>query len=52
MWHYLRGFFDGDGSIYYSGKYNPCNWIISICGNYKTMYAIQNFLKTQDINVI
>lgn len=49
MWHYLRGFFDGDGSIYYSGKYNPCNWIISIFGNYKTMYAIQNFLKTQDI---
>lgn len=49
MWHYLRGYFDGDGSIYLCGKVNPSNWIISICGNECTMHAFQNFLRTHGI---
>ena len=52
MWHYLRGYFDGDGSIYLCGKVNPSNWIISICGNECTMHAFQNFLRLMGLKVM
>ena len=50
MWHFLRGYFDGDGSIYLSGKELPCNWFISICGNEQTMRFFYEFLKKNEIN--
>ena len=37
MWHSLRGYFAGDGSIYLSGKRNPCHYLISRGGNEPSM---------------
>lgn len=52
MWHFLRGYFDGDGSIYYI-KNSPeklSNWYITYCGNEKTMIFFRNFLINNNIN--
>lgn len=50
-WHYLRGYLDGDGSIYYCKK-NPDklhNWNVVYCGNQKTMEFISVFLNDNNI---
>ena len=51
MWHYIRGYFDGDGSIYNLNKKStsPCNWFISFCGNYSTMKIFQDFFYNYNI---
>ena len=49
-WHYLRGYLDGDGSIYYSGdKELLSSWEICYCGNQNTMNYISDFLDSQNI---
>lgn len=56
--HFIRGYFDGDGSICYHYCKPDLKWHknervrgqVSICGKTKTMLEeIQNFLKTNDI---
>lgn len=43
--HFIRGFFDGDGSFHSSGtKHRLCDYCVSLCGNLKTMEWIQNVL--------
>lgn len=50
MWHFIRGYFDGDGSICFSGnKQIPSNYYISFCGNKETMIFINNFLQKHEI---
>ena len=49
--HYLRGYFDGDGSIYSSKKTNlPSSYSCSICGAYKSIDAISSVLNANKIN--
>lgn len=51
MWHFLRGFFDGDGSIYHlkNCENTLSKWEISICGNKNTINIINNFLTKHNI---
>ena len=56
MWAFIRGYFDGDGSIYYSYSYNqqnfhnvPSKYIINFCGNKKTMYIFKDFFESKGI---
>ena len=51
MIHYLRGYFDGDGSIYYiDNKINtPSKWFIHYCGNKHTMEIFKSFFLKHDI---
>ena len=49
MWHFIRGYFDGDGSVYFSGKQVPSSYYISFCGNKETMIFINNFLQKHGI---
>ena len=39
--HFIRGYFDGDGSIH---QINGKQWRISFCGTYEFLTAIKNFL--------
>lgn len=39
IWHFIRGIFDGDGSVY--GKYSPC---ISFIGNKSIIKSIRDLL--------
>lgn len=45
MWAYIRGYFDGDGSIYYINKKEnmPSSYEISICGNERTINFLNNY---------
>ena len=45
MWHFIRGFFDGDGSIYVSRNYT----YIRFCGNDKVMNYLQTIFNQYDI---
>ena len=51
MWAYIRGYFDGDGSIYYANKKEntPSSYEISFCGNKNTMNFFNNFFHKFDI---
>jgi len=47
-WHFLRGYFDGDGSIFNNGDL-PSNYIVTVCGNKTTMTQIHDFLQAHGI---
>lgn len=52
-WHFIRGYFDGDGSIYktpnISGNITPSSYRYTICGNFKTMQWMNNFLNENGV---
>lgn len=49
LWHFLRGYFDGDGSISWNNNMILCRCAISFCGNKKTMLYIKTFLEDNKI---
>lgn len=51
MWHFIRGFYDGDGGISYNTKFKfrPSGWYIHFCGNEQNMLFIYEFLLTHGI---
>ncbi len=49
MWHYVRGFFDGDGSIYRSGGIRMSNWTIQFTCNKQVMLFLQNFFEKHNL---
>lgn len=49
--HFIRGFFDGDGSVFgHYTKRNQCLLIISFCSNTKLLKEIDKYLFTKNIN--
>lgn len=50
MWHFIRGFFDGDGSISKNKKSdNPSDYSMSFVGNKYTMSFIHDYLSNHNI---
>lgn len=50
MSHFIRGYFDGDGSIGKNSKFDRCcDYTLSFCGNKNTMFFISNFLVSKGI---
>lgn len=53
IWHFIRGYFDGDGSVWHKRNYHerPSEWYVNFCGNYQTILWLQKQLAQYDINV-
>lgn len=49
MSHYVRGYFDGDGSIYFTTRDNRC--VCSLVGYYDNLVIVQNYLQTKGITL-
>lgn len=48
-WHFLRGFFDGDGSVGWEDDWLPHRNHISMAGNQKLIQTISDFLNDNNI---
>lgn len=50
MWHFIRGYFDGDGYISWKKESQPNKCNISFCGNGKTMKFLSEVLNNYKID--
>lgn len=44
IWHFIRGYFDGDGCIYTKNRF-----LVNICGTYNFLNSLKTFLQGFDI---